>query len=147
MKITEVVHAYGHVLINSTHKTTLMITKDGTLTKRGDCIVAVKADKGAADLSNDFKAYAKRSDAVIALTIHKEGIEEIVKARGDPRLSFTKPRDIVVRKSNFVCGRTIAIGADKAACDLSRRLIEDLRNPRQRVKITFVVEAPHLKEA
>jgi hypothetical protein len=53
---------------------------------------------------------------------------------------LTDPADLVVRKSDYVCGRTLAILADKAAKDLSRKLVEKLRNPIQRVKITLMVE-------
>jgi hypothetical protein len=34
----------------------------------------------------------------------------------------------------------LAIQADKAACDLSRRLVEKLENPKQKVKITLTVK-------
>jgi hypothetical protein len=46
-----------------------------------------------------------------------------------------------VRKSDYICGRTLAIRADKAAKDLSRKLVEELRNPSQRVRITLTVES------
>ena len=36
--------------------------------------------------------------------------------------------DIVIRKSDFICCRTLMIHADKAACDLDRDLINDLAN-------------------
>ena len=36
--------------------------------------------------------------------------------------------DIVIRKSNFICGRTLMIHADKAAVDLNKDLINDLAN-------------------
>jgi len=142
MRKVEIVHAYGDELIRSSHKTTLEITRDETLTERGDCIIAVNADKGAADLSNSFKEYARRSDAEITITIQVGDEKETVKARGDPKLSFTYPNDIVVRRSTYVCGRTVAVKADKAASDLSRRLVERLRNLRQKVRITLTVEAP-----
>jgi len=141
VKKSEIIYAYGHELIWSTHRTTLEITKDKTLTERGDCIIAVNADKGAADLSNNFKEYAKRADAKLTITIETDEVKEIVKAEGDPRLSFTAHKDIVVRKSTYVCGRTVAVSADKAASDLSRRLVERLQNPCQKVKITLTVES------
>ena len=46
---------------------------------------------------------------------------------------------MVVRKSDYVGSRTLAVHADKAACDLSRDLIEKLKNPEQKVKITLAV--------
>jgi hypothetical protein len=46
---------------------------------------------------------------------------------------------MVVRKSSYVDDRTLAISADKAAADLSRELVEKLRNPKQKARITLKV--------
>ena len=54
-QVKEVIFAQGHENILGTHKTTLEFTKDKHLTKKGDCIVAVAADKALADLSAEFK--------------------------------------------------------------------------------------------
>ena len=141
MKVTEIVWAYGHKNILSTHKTTFEVTKEDTLTRRGDCIIAVKATKGAADIHSRFKKAAKSEDAQLAITIEANGVKETVKAYGSSRLSFISPTDFVIRKSDYVCGRTMAIGADKAACDLSRKLVEKLRKPHQKIKITLAIES------
>jgi hypothetical protein len=141
MKIVEVVNAQGHNNIQSAHETTFEITKEKTLTKRGDCVIAVGATKGARDLSQEFMKAAKREGAKITIVVKAGGLKEVVGARGTPRLLFTHPTDLVVRKSNYVCGRTVAIGADKAAGDLSRKLVEKLNSPSQKVSITLIVEA------
>ena len=141
MKITEIVDAYGHENIRATHKTTFEITKESTLTKRGDCVIAVGATKGAKDLSSEFKEAMKRQDAQITITVEASEIREVVKARGSPQLLFTHPTDMVVRKSNYICGRTIAIKANKAARDISRKLVEKIRTPDQKIKITLTVES------
>ena len=136
----EVITAYGHELIRATHKTTFEVTKDEDLTPRGDCIIAVKADKSVVDLSRRFRELARKPNAEITIIIECEGEKEIVKASGDPRLTYTHMRDLVVRKSTYVCDRTLAIKADKAACDLSRSLIRRLKNPENKVKITLKVK-------
>ena len=46
---------------------------------------------------------------------------------------------MVIRKSDYVCERTLAVGADKAANDLSRALVEKLKNPKQEVRISLTV--------
>jgi len=145
MKRTEIITAYGHALVRSTHKTTFEITKEKSLTEKGDCIVAVRSNKSVADLSWDFKEAARNPEAKITITIEAEEEKDTVKAAGDPRLSFTHPTDIVVRKSSYVCSRTLAVKADKAAADLSRKLVEKLRDPSQRVKITLTVEVQNQK--
>jgi len=141
MKITETVDACGHENIRATHKTTFEITKESTLTKRGDCVIGVGATKGAKDLSVEFKEAMKRQDVHITITIEANEIREVVKARGSPQLLFTHPTDMVVRKSNYICGRTIAIKANKTARDISRKLIEKIQNPNQKIKITLTVES------
>ena len=140
MKATEFISAHGHVNVQSTNKTTFEITKENHLTKRGDCIIAVGATKGATDLNQRFRAVARSQDARITIKIEVDGEEETVTAWGNPKLLFTHPTDLVVRKSDYVCGRTLAVRADKAACDLSRKLVEKLRNPDQKVKITLTAE-------
>jgi len=137
--VITVIFARGHENIQATHRTTFEITKEQTLTKRGDCIIAIGATKGAADLPLDFKEAVLSDDAKIMITIEAGELKEIVGAKGSSRLLFTHPTDLVVRKSNYVCGRTIAIRADKAASDLSRKLVEKLRNPDQKVTITLTV--------
>ena len=123
----ETVRARGHENVTSRHRTTLEFTKGEHLTPRGDCIVAVGADRGLQEFSEEFKNLLKDDDAVLEITIECDGISEMVKAKGHHNLTLTHPTDMVVRKSDFVCGRTLAIGADKASIDLDRGLIEKLR--------------------
>lgn len=137
----EKVNALGNPLIKSTHKSTFGITRDEYLTERGDCIIAIRANKAAKDLSERFKEIAKNPRAEITIIIESGGEKETVKAYGDPNLSFTHQSDIVVRKSSYVCGRTVAIRANKAACDLSRRLVEKLKIPNAPVKILLIARA------
>lgn len=137
----EVVLAYGHKNVQATHKSTLEITKDRQLSKKGDCIVAVKANKGLADFSRDFKRSLQKEDAKLRMLIEVGKIGEVINGYGSTQLIMTHPTNIVLRKSRYVCCRTLAIQADKAACDLSRKLLEKLRNPEQTVKITLTVEA------
>jgi hypothetical protein len=140
MRITEIILARGHRNVQCTHKSTLEITQDDELSKRGDCIIAVSADKALADLSPLFKENLRRENSKITILIETGGITEKVNAYGNPRLILSHPTDMVVRKSNYVCDRTLAIKADKAACDLSREFVEGLKNPEQRIKITLTAK-------
>ena len=139
MKIMELIEAFGHENVLSTHKTTFEITKEPHLTKRGDCIIAVKATKGLMDLRPEFKEAVRKENAKMTIIIEAGAVKEVIKAHGSPRLLFTHPTDLVIRKSDYVCGRTLAVRADKAACDLSRQLVEKLKNPNQKVRITLSV--------
>jgi len=141
MKVMEVIRARGHQNVRSTNKTTFEITKEAFLTKRGDCILAVSATKGASELHTKFRETARNQNARITIIIEADAEKEVVEAWGSPLLTFTHPTDLVVRKSDYVCGRTLAIRADKAACDLSRRLVERLQTPHQKVRVTLTVES------
>lgn len=140
MEVVETVEGYGHNNVKSTHKTTFEITKEPALTKRGNCVIVVNANKGAANLNSEFKKAMKKEQAYLTIIIEAGEIMEIVEATGNPQLSFTHPTDLVVRKSNYVCNRTLAIKADKAANELSRKLVKKLQNPNQKVKIKMKVE-------
>ena len=139
--ITTIIFARGHENIQATHETTFEITKEQALTKRGDCIIAIGATKGAADLPLSFKEVTRSEGAQMTITIEAGEVKEVVRARGSPRLLFTHPTDLVVRKSNYVCGRTLAIRADKAASDLSRKLIQKLKDSSQKIRITLTVKS------
>ena len=52
-----------------------------------------------------------------------------VRADGDPRLELSHPSDIVVRRSDFISGRTLAVHADAAAKDIPRDMVRLLRDP------------------
>jgi hypothetical protein len=120
---------------------TLEVTKETHLTKQGDCIIALAADRGARDLSPEFKKLAQNEKAKITITVEADGEIEVVNAYGHPQLSFTHPTDLVVRKSDYTCSRTLAVHADKAAKDLRRTLVEKLQNSMQEVKVTLTVES------
>jgi len=140
MKVIEVIYARGHANVQLTHKTTFQITKEAFLSERGACVIAIAATKGAIDLSSKFKETARHEKTRIKVIIEIDHVKEVVKAQGSSRLTFIHPNDLVVRKSGYVCGRTLAINADKAANDLSKKLVEKLQNPEQKVKITLVAE-------
>jgi uncharacterized protein len=137
--VREIIFGYGHENIRATHKTTLEFTKEKHLTKKGDCIIAVAADKGLADLSREFKENLRKPNAKLTILIEAGGITEQVQACGSQQLVLSHPTDVIIRKSNYQCTRTLAIHADKAADDLSRELVKKLENPNQKVKITLAV--------
>jgi hypothetical protein len=140
METTETITAYGHKNILATHKTTLEITKEAELSRRGNCIVAVSADKASADLSQEFKSSLRKDDSKLTILIKAGNVSDVVNAFGSSKLIFTHPTDIVVRKSNYLCSRTLSIQADKAACDLAKELVDRLKNPKQKVNISLIVK-------
>jgi hypothetical protein len=130
--------ALGHENIQAIHLSTLMFTKEKHLSKTGDCVVGVASDKAVENLSQTFKDALRKPNAKLTIIIEAGGITEEINAFGSPKLILTHLTDMVIRKSDYICNRTLAIRADKSAIDLSRELVEKLNNPKQKVNITLV---------
>ncbi|MCJ7634033.1 DUF371 domain-containing protein [Candidatus Bathyarchaeota archaeon] len=140
MRVVEIVEAWGHPNVTAKNKTTFEITKETHLTKRGDCIIAIQSSKGAQDLREEFKKLVKREDAKITVKIEVGEYMEVAIGKGNPHLTLSHATDLVIRKSNYFCNRTLMVGSDKAARDFSLSLIRAVQNPSQKVLITLLVE-------
>ena len=126
----------GHPFVRSTHPTTLEITKDPEITPRADCIIAVSSEKGAAELGDAMKG-AIHEGAEMYLLLEVGDQSARITGRGHPDLPLAHPRDMVFRKSDYICPRTVFISADKASVDLPRSLVSLLRRPLSRVDVTI----------
>ena len=140
LRAVEEFEAWGHRNITAKNKATFEITKESWLTTRGDCIIAVRAPKGAVDLSDSFKRVARIDGAKISVLIEMDGLREEAVGCGGPSLSFEHPTDLVARKSGYVCGRTLMIRSDKAACDFSRNFVRTIQDPKKRIRIILTAE-------
>jgi hypothetical protein len=101
-QIREKVWAFGHENIQAIHPSTLMFTKDKHLSKNGDCIVALAADKAVADLSPEFKNKLRKPNAKLTILIEVDELKEKINASGSPKLVLTNPTDIVIRKIEYI---------------------------------------------
>ena len=135
--IKETIICYGHKNVKATHRSTLEITKEDYLTPRGDCIICIKANKGLKELSDEIKE-ALKSGKKVKIRITADDIVDELEAVGDERLTFENEISMVIRKSEYVDGRTLAIRANKAARDIKRELVEKLKNPEQRVVVEII---------
>jgi len=141
MKIQETLRCKGDPNISARHPTTFEVTKEDHLYSRGDCIIGIGADKGAVDLSHLFMKMLTRVDAVLVTSLYCQDLTVIVTSRGSSAMTLDHPTDLVWRRSNFVCGRTVGIGSDYAAKDLPRALISLLCNGEELVvEMTVIVE-------
>ena len=131
--------AWGHPNVKSTHRTTLMTTTYDHLSTKGDCIVAISAEKGLRDLNPRIKEAIRREGSSVRLLIETEGKTFTVEGIGDPRLALSHPSDMVIRKRGYICDRTLMIMADKAACDIDNFMIELLR--KENCQISLTIEA------
>jgi hypothetical protein len=141
MKIQETLRCKGHPNVSGRHPTTFEVTKEDHLSSRGDCIIGIEGDKGAADLSPLFVNMLARDDAVLVTRLYCRDRTVTVISRGSSAMTLDHPTDLVWRRSNFVCGRTVGIGSDYIAKDLPKALISLLRNGEKLVvEMTVFVE-------
>ena len=126
MDYTETIHARGHEHVQSAHASTFEVTSDDWLTPAGDCILAIEADRTPADFADAFVEAAQSHDAQITATLSTDDHSHTITGRGHPDLTFAGDRSAVGRTSDYVDDRTIMVGADAAAADVDRDLVDAL---------------------
>lgn len=128
----------GHENVRALHPRTIEITTESDLTLQGDCIIGVSADHGCKQIPVELKEKLRQPESKITITIQVDDEKFTVVGRGHEELKLENPHDIVIRKSNFLCPRTLAIGCDKASDDMPRKMIKKLQDPK--TKGLFVIE-------
>ena len=129
---------YGHKNVRAYHPRTIEITTESDLTLQGDCIVGVTAECGCKEIPEKLKKKIRNPDAQITITISVNGKSFKVTGKGHKDLRLENPHDIVIRKSKFMCPRTLAIECDKACDEMPREMIKKLQDPK--TKGLFVIE-------
>jgi hypothetical protein len=130
--VQDEVKFYGHPNIRLLHPKSIEITKGSSLTPRGDCIIGIKADKACADIKESIRRGLKSSSAIVKIEVIIENESFIIKGRGDDRVTMLNPHDIVIRRTNFVCPRTMSVLCDKASSDVPRELVSLLQHQEQK---------------
>ncbi len=136
MTILEEIYANGHENITSTHKTTIEITKDKSLTKRGNCIIGISATKACFDLNHTLKKEIN-ANKIIKVTLKVENIQDYFYGFGSKELKLLDKHDLVFRTSNYICNRTVLINCSKSSNKINRKLIEKLQTPGTELSIIF----------
>ena len=125
----DVVAFRGHPMVRATHRTTIEVTTEEHLTENGDCIVGVGADKGCAGLDPRVRSSIQDGKSRVRIKMVVAGEPFLIEAMGSPRLALSDPHEIVIRKSDFISDRTVAVRANVAAKDIPRRMVAELRDP------------------
>lgn len=129
----------GHPNVTSKHRTTFETTKDSEIGLTADCIIGVKSPVSMEDIPDEMMDAIKSSETKITIKLETENAADEIHGYGHPELTLDHPTDIVSRKSDFICKRTLMIHADKAACDLDEKLVDDLKNSKP-MNVTIRVE-------
>jgi hypothetical protein len=138
--LEEEITFYGHKNVLSLHSRTIEITKEPNLTKKGNCILGVSANKACNDLNTSLKDKLKTTGTVVKISIVVEPFEFEVSGYGSNTLEISHDHDIVLRKSNYVDSRTLAVSCDKSAFDIPRNLVTLLTSTETKGMMKISVE-------
>lgn len=130
----------GHANVLSFHKKSVEITRDGDLSRRGDCIIGVGSNKGCGHLDQRLRHAIGKDGAEIRMEIIVDELSFMILGRGNCDLLALDKRDIVIRKSSFCCPRTLSVSCDKAASDIPSDMVEKLKNPDTKGMLRIAVE-------
>ena len=130
----------GNENIRSNHQKTIEITKESHLTPQGDCIVGINATSSCADLPQELKDKLKVAGTKVTFSINVGEYEFTIEGAGHPDLVLTHSEDIVIRKSDFICPRTLAVKCDKASDLLPREMVTLLQDPKTKGTFTITVD-------
>jgi uncharacterized protein len=131
---------YGHPNIQSLHAKAIEITKEEHLTPRGDCIIGVRADKACAGLDEALKHRLRSNTAIVKIEVIVGTESFVITGVGDQRLNLLSPNDIVIRKTNFVCPRTMSVRCDKSSLEVPRKMIKMLQDRDRKAIFRIIVE-------
>jgi len=138
MTTLDTITAKGHSLIQCTHTTTIELTKDTYLTKNGTCILGIEASKACYDLNPLLKKKITDGEKITVIIKAGDTVDSFY-GFGDKNLTFLSKKDIVFRKSDFLCDRTILIKCSKSSSELDRNIIKKLTSSKERISIIFKV--------
>ncbi len=106
---------------------------------KADCIVGVSSRSKLQDFPQEMKEAIQDENKVIKVQLETENAFDEIKGYGDPELTLNHPTDMVCRKSDYKCSRTLMIKSDKAAVDLKKELIDDLKESKE-LKVKIIIE-------
>ncbi|WP_209626361.1 DUF371 domain-containing protein [Methanobacterium petrolearium] len=130
--------AKGHDNVTSKHRSTFEVTQDREMNLAGDCIVGVSSNASLKDLPPQMKDAIRDENTEIHVILETENASDEIIGYGSPSLTLDHPTDMVCRRSDYTCSRTLMIRADKAAVDLNPDLVEDLKSGKT-LKVTIKI--------
>lgn len=132
-------YAKGHPNVTSAHKSTFEVTMDKEIGIKADCIIGVSSEAKLLDFPDEIHEAIRNENALIKVQLETENAFDEIKGYGHPELTLNHPTDMVCRKSEFKCSRTLMIKSDKAAIDIKKELIDDLKEGKE-LKVKIIVD-------
>lgn len=118
--------AWGHPAVRGSHAKTLEISLDPEISPRATCVVGVRTEVEASELSG--------FSGPLTISLRVAQYEAVVRATA--HVGFRLTSRIVIRRSQHRSADTLAVGADRAARDLPRDLVEALTRSDTRLLVT-----------
>ena len=82
----------------------------------------------------------KNSETNVHFLIKVGNDEFVIEGKGHPDLTLTHNEDIVLRKSDFTCPRTLSVKCDKASDLMPIEMISKLQNPKTKGLFIITVD-------
>ena len=118
---------HGHENIRAKHHKTIEFTKDSELTRRGTCIIGIRADFEPSRL--------KALSGKIKITIEVDGLTDRFYATINP--DFDDEDEIVFRRSRYRSKRTLGMRLNKGANTIRRDIVQLMKDPNQVMEVTL----------
>ncbi|MGB9936880.1 MAG: DUF371 domain-containing protein [Methanobacterium sp.] len=134
-----VFYAKGHPNVTSAHRSTFEVTMDKEIGIKADCIIGVSSKTKLQDFPAELRESIKNESSIIKIQLETENAFDEITGYGNHELTLDHPTDMVCRKSDYICSRTLMIKADKAAIDLKRELVDDLKKGKD-LKVKIIVD-------
>lgn len=121
--VTDEIKFSGHPNVLATHPRTIEITKDNYLTKEGNCIIGINANKACNDINQQLRWLITQDNIPIKFEIIVGNLSFEIIGLGNSKLTLSDPHDLVIRTSNYMSPRTVSINCNKAAIHIPRDII------------------------
>ena len=131
---------HGHPNVQCLHNRAIEVTMDTNLTLRGDCIIGVGANKACKDLNPKLQNLLKTDNSFVRVSIIAGNLSCDLNGMGSSRLLLLDSRDIVIRKTSFACSRTLCMNCDKSSSDISREMVQMLKDPQTKGILNIIIE-------
>jgi len=132
-------YCYGHKNVLCKHLTTLEFTTDDFLTLKGDCIIGIRSNMSLFSLPEKMKQFIRNDNTKIIVRMEVDDLVEEVIGYGNSKLELSDTHAMIIRKSSYTCSRTLMVGANKAAIDISREIVQKMKNPDSKMRVTIQV--------
>jgi len=87
-----------------------------------------------------MKNKIRKNHSVVEIDLIVEPFSFKIQGIGNNNLLLTNVHDIVLRKSNFICNRTLCISCNVSAFHIPRKMVELLKDPTKQGLLVIRVE-------